>query len=351
MRSPDKRRFLDAARHIETEEVPLFEVDPDMALACQILDKELPMDQHVYELPVQDCVELNLRMGNDMVYFAHIWRLGRKERRDEVGRLHYIDGMMKTREDLKNIWYPDLDAQQRRLEELLKRLEGTGMGVVCCTQSAPFVVATAMGYQDFWINAKLNPGFVEEFTERIHDWCLRELEAYLRFPVEVIKTGSAFVTKTGPMCSPTMLERLETRYLREQVQMAKEHEKLVFHHIDGNVMAMIPDFIDLGIDILHPIEPCAGLQSIYEIETKYGDRIAVCGNIDVDGVLMHGTKEEITRDVYEHIDRLAGGGGYICASSHDLHQLIPVENFYAMRDAVDGHRYRPEPVAGATVLQ
>jgi uroporphyrinogen decarboxylase len=338
MRSPDKRRFLDAARHIETQEIPLFEIGPDMAVARQILGQDLPMDLLVYELPIPDYIELNRRMGNDMIYFAHIWRLGRKQRVDAEGRLHYIDGMIKTPDDLKGIWFPDLDLQQRRLEELLNRLQGTGMGVVCNTQSAPFVTATAMGYEDFWVNAKWRPGFVEEFIHIIQDWCLRELETFLRYPVEVIKIGSAFVTKTGPMCSPEMLARLETRYLSQQVQMAKAHGRLVFHHVDGNITRMIPDFIRMGIDILNPIEPCAGLQDIYEIKEKYGDRIALCGNIDVDGVLLHGSREEITREVQERIDRLAGGGGYICASSHDLHQLIPVENFYAMRDAV--HQYR-----------
>jgi uroporphyrinogen decarboxylase len=253
--------------------------------------------------------------------------------------VYYIDGMFKSPDDLKNIWYPDLDLQQRRLEALLHALEGTGMGVVCSTQPAPFIVATAMGYQDFWVNAKQRPEFVEEFTRIIQAWCLRELETYLRFPVEVIKIGSAFVTKTGPMCSPAMLERLETRYLRQQVEMAKAQGRLVFHHIDGNIARMIPDFIEMGIDILNPIEPCAGLQDIYAIKAQYGDRIALCGNIDIDGVLMHGSREEIIRDVQEHIDRLGGGGGYICASSHDLHPLIPLENFYAMRDAVHAYRF------------
>jgi uroporphyrinogen-III decarboxylase len=68
---------------------------------------------------------------------------------------------------------------------------------------------------------------------------------------------------------------------------------------------------------------------------------------------MHGSREEITRDVHEHIDRLGGGGGYICASSHDLHPLIPLENFYAMRDAVHAYRFtRPTgalPIAAPAI--
>ena len=330
-RDPDKRRFLDAARHIETAEIPLFEIGPDMALAWQILGKDLPMDRLVNDLPIPDYVELNRRMGNDMIYFAHVWRLGRVQRQDAEGRLHYIDGRMKRPEDLADIWYPDLDLLKRRLEALLNAVEGTGMGVVCSTQPAPFIVATAMGYQDFWVNAKQRPEFVEAFTRIIQAWRLRDLDAYLRFPVEVIKIGSAFVTKTGLMCSPAMLERLEAAILPPDVHVFEG--RLVFHHIDGNIARMIPDFIAMGIDILNPIEPCAGLQDIYAIKAQYGDRIALCGNIDIDGVLMHGSREEIIRDVQEHLDRLGGGGGYICASSHDLHPLIPLENFYAMRDA------------------
>ena len=131
MRNPDKRRFLDAARHIETAEIPLFEIGPDMALARQILGKDLPMDRLVYELPIPDYVELNRRMGNDMVYFAHIWRLGRVQRQDAEGRLHYIDGMMKSPEDLEDIWYPDLDLHAAPAGGAAERggRDGDGRGV------------------------------------------------------------------------------------------------------------------------------------------------------------------------------------------------------------------------------
>ena len=62
--------------------------------------------------------------------------------------------------------------------------------------------------------------------------------------------------------------------------------------------------------------------------------------IDVDGVLLNGTTEDVKRDVEEHIEKLAVGGGYVVSSSHDLHQLIPLENFYAMRDAVHNYQFQ-----------
>jgi uroporphyrinogen decarboxylase len=82
------------------------------------------------------------------------------------------------------------------------------------------------------------------------------------------------------------------------------------------------------------------MQDIYGIKKQYGDRLALCGNIDIDGVLLKGTPEEVAADVKEHVDRLAQGGGYIAASSHNLHQLLPIENIYAFRDAIHGYHFQ-----------
>lgn len=72
MRAPDKNRMLRAIRHIEAPEIPLLEIDPDIALVNQILGREFPVALQAYQLPVSDYVELNLRMANDLLYFADI---------------------------------------------------------------------------------------------------------------------------------------------------------------------------------------------------------------------------------------------------------------------------------------
>ncbi|NWG14341.1 MAG: hypothetical protein HXY20_12495 [Acidobacteria bacterium] len=346
MRNPDKRRFLDAVRHVESEEIALFECDPDISQVNKILGKSFPLSLHAYDLPIPDYVELNCRMGNDMIYFYHVWRLGRKEKEDSSGRIHYIDGTMKTPDSLGEIWYPDLDQVRARLEELLNRIGGSGFGVVCGTQSASFTAATAMGIQDYWYQTIDNPGFVHEFQKRLHEYCIREQEVLMQYPIDVIKIGSGFVTKTGPMCSRQMLEEFETAYLREQSRAAVAEGLPVYFHIDGNITGMIPDILEMGVSIVNPVEPCSGRQDIYRIKELWGRKLALCGNIDVDGVLLNGTPAEVRLDVEEHIDRLAPGGGYVVASSHDIHQLIPLENFYAMRDAVHEHRFRPAKEAG-----
>lgn len=340
MRKPEKNRFLDALRHLEGEEIPFLEADPDIVLVNTILGKEFPLLLQAYELPVSDYIELNLRMGNDMVYFADIWRLGRKEKTGDNGRIHYIDGTMKTPDSLNNIWYPDLNAAKRRLEETLDAIAGTGFGLVCSNKYAPTVVSTAVGMQDYLINLIDAPGFIHEFQKIIHEYSLRELEMFASYKVDAIRIGLGLGMKSGPICSREMFEQFHYPMLREQVKIAKMNGVIVQLHVDGNVTSMIPDFIDMGVDLLHPLEPCDGAQDIYEIKRLYGDRIALHGNIDVGGVLARGKPEEVKEDTIEHMKKLAGGGGYVVGSSHDLAPTVPLENFYAMRDAVHAHGVR-----------
>lgn len=340
MRPADKKRFFDAVAHRQCEEIPFVELEVDISIAEKILEKSLPPHLLSFELPISDCLELTMRMGTDMFYFSRRWRLGRKEKIDDYGRIHYIDGTMKTPETLKQLWYPDMDEIERRLEELFNSISHTRLGVICPIVSAPFVVATAMGYQDYWVNALSNPGFIHEFTKRVQDYADKELELYLRYPIDAFQIGSSFLTSRGPMCSPVMLEEFDNAYVRKHAQIVKSRNKLLFAHLDGKIVDVIPDFIEMGVDLFHPVEPCDGEQNIFEIKRLYGQHVTLCGNIDINGVLLHGTVEEIKKDVIDHIEGLSDGGGYIVGSSHDIHQLIPLENFFAMRDAVHEHRFR-----------
>ncbi len=336
MRAPDKQRFLDAVAHRERPDTPLFEMEADILIVERMLGRCCNRSVHSFELPVEDVVEWNRRMGNDMVYFSHVWHLGRREQTDSDGRVHYIDGTMKTRDSLDDIALPDTDLLRRRLDALCETIDGTGFGLVCGTQNAGFTVPTAIGYQDFCLQTILDPGFILDFQKRVHAYALAELEMLLAYPVDAVKIASGLITSRGSMISPEMLEMFEFPFMAELARLAKDRGVKVLFHVDGDVSHWVSRFLDMGADILNPIDPSAEAQSIYSLKDEYGGRMALCGNIDIDGVLLKGTPGEVADDVREHIERLARGGGYIVASSHDLHQDIPVANIYAMRDAVHG---------------
>ncbi len=333
-RNPDKQRIFNAINHIETKDVPILEIDPDMALVNKILGKDMPMHLHPFEMGAKDNIELNKRMGNDMVFFGHVWRVGRKEFSDEDGRIHYIDGNIKTREQLNEVWFPPLNKLEKRLEEHCRLVDGTGMGILCKAQTPTFTTMSAMGYTDFLMNTIMDPDFVYDFIKTIHEYCMKELEVFLQYPIDIVQFSSGLVSNSGPMVSYEDLESLELKFIEEEMQMAKSKNKPVYFHIDGKVDNMIPRFLEMGTDILNPIDLCAGNQDIFAIKEKYGKQITIAGNIDLEGVLKNGTTGEVYENVKMHMDRLAKGGGYIVSSSHNLHELIPIENFYAMRSAV-----------------
>lgn len=334
MREPDRQRFLDAVAHEEGPEIPLFELEADIKIVNQMMGKSYDMALHSFEIPVGDVVEWNRRMGNDMIYMGHVWHLGRIEKTDEEGRVHYVDGFMKDRSFLNDIDYPDTDRIRRRLDALLTETDGTGFGVIHGCQTAGFTVSTAIGYEDFCLKTILDPGFIQDFQKYVHEYCMNELEILLEYPIDGFKIASGMITNNGSMISPEMMDIYEYPFMRDLTDLVKSKGRLVLYHVDGNLREHMPRFLEMGADIMNPVDPAGGSQSIYELKERFGDEVAFCGNIDVDGVLLKGTPDDVKRDVQEHIRRLSLGGGYIVASSHDLHQLIPVENIYAMRDAV-----------------
>jgi len=339
MRKPDKNRYLNAIKHIETEEISFQEDEIEILVAREILGRSLPMVRP-YELPAKDYVELNLKAGNDLVFLNNVWELGRKNTFDANGQKHYVDGTMKTRADLKDIKFPSLDNIKRSIEGILENIEGTGLGLKYTPNQTAFIVTTAIGYQDYYMYMLTDPQFIYDFQKRINDFCMSELELALSYPIDVVQMGSVICSKEGPMFSKEMIENFEYPGLRQRIKAVKDKGLPVSLHFDGNGMSLIEDLIEMGIDVLNPIEPCDGKQDIYKIKELYGDKLALHGNIDLSGVLVFGTPEEVEKDVIEHIEKLAVGGGYICASSHNLTEAVPLENFYAMRDTVAAYKFK-----------
>ncbi|MBM3889684.1 MAG: hypothetical protein FJ388_11235 [Verrucomicrobia bacterium] len=338
MRGPDKNRYLRAARRIESTEIPFQEDEIDHVVACRLLGKRLPWCRP-FDLPPDELVELNLRAGNDLVFLADVWELGRRNHIDPDGRKHYVDGTIKTRADLKQITFPDMGRLRQKIERTLNVIEGTGMGLKYTPSQTAFVVTTAVGYQDYYECLLTDRAFIHEFQDRIHGFCMAELEMALGYPVDVVQFGAVICSGRGPIFNRELIEEFEYPGLRDRIRLAKSKGVVVSAHLDGDVREIIPDMIAMGVDVLNPIETCDGAQDIYELKRQYGDKLALHGNIDLCGALTHGTPEQVKQDVRRHIEALARGGGYIVASSHNITEAVRLENFFAMRDATMEYQF------------
>ena len=116
----------------------------------------------------------------------------------------------------------------------------------------------------------------------------------------------------------------------------------MFFHTDGDVFDLIEDFIEIGVDVLNPIQTSAGkMADLEELKRRYGRRLVFCGAIDTQHILPHGTPQEVRQEVRRVIKILGEGGGYMVASVHTVMNEVPPENILAMVDAVEEFGYYP----------
>jgi uroporphyrinogen decarboxylase len=101
------------------------------------------------------------------------------------------------------------------------------------------------------------------------------------------------------------------------------------------VFPLIDDFVEMGVDILNPIQTSAGkMANLAELKFRWGDQLTFCGAIDTHRILPTGTPEEVRDEVRRVIEILGPGGGYMVSSVHTVMDDVPPENILAMVDAV-----------------
>jgi uroporphyrinogen decarboxylase len=116
--------------------------------------------------------------------------------------------------------------------------------------------------------------------------------------------------------------------------------KPMIFHSDGDITALLDLIIEAHFSGIHPIDPNA--MEINQVKKKYGDRLALLGNINMDFPLSRGKPSDVEELVIERISELAPGGGYILSSSNSVAEYIPLKNYQAMLAA--GHKYGKYPI-------
>ena len=116
-------------------------------------------------------------------------------------------------------------------------------------------------------------------------------------------------------------------------KMAKDKNIFLFFHSCGNTESLIPELIEMGIDVLNPFQP--EVMDTYRIKHEYGDRLCFYGGIGTQDVLPHGTVNEVTADVREKIRILGENGGYLLAPAHAVQADVPVENVLALIEVMN----------------
>ena len=186
---------------------------------------------------------------------------------------------------------------------------------------------------DFYFRKKEVEYFLDGITEFNIKMAQKALD--LGF-VDGLRTGDDFGTQKGMLMSPDMWRDLfKDRYQRLWGTF-KDKGLPVFHHSCGNIMELIPDLIDIGLDVLTPVQPEA--LDLDKLVGTYGKDLSFLGGISTQSTLPFGTPREVRAEVKDRIELLGRYGGYIVAPSHQITSDCKAENFVAFMEALEEYR-------------
>ena len=214
----------------------------------------------------------------------------------------------------------------------------------------PLERAFAMqGMDTFLMNLALHPEFAETLLWKIQERCkvlMGHLLEALGDHVDIIKIGDDLGTQESLLMSPDMYRRILKPIHADYIRFIRERTRAkVFFHTDGDVFPLIDDLVEIGIDILNPIQTSAGkMADLGALKARWGDRLTFCGGVDTHRILPAGTPEEVRSEVRRVIEILGPGGGYMVSSVHTVMDDVPAGNILAMVDAVDA--FGRSPIGG-----
>ena len=190
------------------------------------------------------------------------------------------------------------------------------------------------GFDDFMVKMVIDADYVKKFFEKVLEYQKRVIEVYYGIIgpyIHYTSSGDDFATQFNSFISPDMFKDLIKPYLGERISYTKKFTNAKFlHHSCGDVSKLIPHLIDIGVEILNPIQPVNKFMSPEKLKNEYGDKICFHGGLDTQAVLPFGKEEAIKKEVGKLIREMNRNGGYIFAAAHNIQEDVPPENVIKM---------------------
>ena len=152
----------------------------------------------------------------------------------------------------------------------------------------------------------------------------------------IIISGTDFGTQRGPFASPKLFRDLwKPFYKRMNDWVHANTQWKTFYHSCGSIAALLDDFVDMGVDILNPVQCSAFGMEATALKAKYGDKLVFWGGgVDTQKTLPFGTPDQVRSEVRERVDIFDKGGGFVFNTIHNIQAQTPVENIIAMFEEV-----------------
>ncbi len=212
--------------------------------------------------------------------------------------------------------------------------------IVGVTVTTIFETAWALrGYETLLMDFLTDPERADAILDIPFRYHLRAAEKLARMGVDMIWTGDDIGAQNAMLIAPETWRRfLKPRMARLIAALKRINPALkVAYHSDGCISPVIPELIEIGVDVLNPVQPRS--MDPLQLKKQYGDRLCFWGSIDEQQTLPFGGPEDVRNEVITRLRTLGRGGGLIIGPTHHVQLDTPVENVQALVDAVIGTPY------------
>ncbi len=231
--------------------------------------------------------------------------------------------------------YIDREESRRRLKNLPGNKIRMGMMWSAHFQDA----CSAFGMETALIKMLMNPDMFSAVINRITDFYLEANDIFYNATkgyLDAVLIGNDFGSQTGLMVEPNLLRQFVFDGTRKLVEQAKSYDLAVIHHSCGSVFDIIPDLISMGVDSIHPIQALAKDMQAEHLKNHFGDKIAFCGGVDAQQLLVNGSPKEVYQKVLE-LKQLFPTGLTISPSHEAILPDIAPENLESLFRAVNSY--------------
>jgi len=244
----------------------------------------------------------------------------------------------RTIDDLYEYPFPDVGASYRyeHLPKEVKEIKEKGLPAVSGYECGTFEQLWALrGMENFLADLLYEPEFLPPLIEKVSDLKAQIAAGYAKAGVDIIWTGDDLGSERAMLMAPDLWRKHLKSWVKKIVQSAKKvkPDVLIAFHSDGYIEPIIPDLIEVGVDILQAVQP--ECMDVAKLKEKYGDKLSFWGTIGTQSTMAFGTPEEVKREVKERIMTVGKGGGLCIGPSHTLEPPTPWENIVAFFEAVE----------------
>jgi len=241
-----------------------------------------------------------------------------------------------TLDDLKHfkIPDPDNDAKYHEIAELVSKF-GKEFAVIVDMSCTIFELSWYMrGMDRLLVDMVQNSIFVDTLMDKILEFYIPAGKKIAAMGVDIIWTGDDLGMQTGMLISPEMFRRyIKERYrsLISEIKSSNNKIKIAFHS-DGYITPIIEDLIEIGVDILNPVQPkCMDPK---EIKNSFGDRLCFMGTIDEQEVLPFGSIEDLREEIDTRLETVGYNSGLIIGPTHNIQNDTSIEKVEFLFDYV-----------------